>query len=35
MICHPEMVSMMNFTFESLCEHKEARRLDAQGHTGG
>ena len=30
---HPDMVSMMELTFESLWEHREARGLDAQGHT--
>jgi hypothetical protein len=33
LIRHPDMVAMMNVTFESLWEHREARGLDAQGHT--
>ena len=32
-IRHPEMVGLMNFTFESLWELKRAKELDAQEHT--
>lgn len=30
---HPQMLSLMNFTFESLWDLKRAKDLDAQGHT--
>lgn len=32
-IRHPEMLLMMNFTFESLWGLREARAVDAQGHS--
>lgn len=32
-IRHPQMLALMNFTFESLWELKRAKDVDAQGHT--
>ncbi len=34
-IRHPEMLALMQFTFESLWGQKQAQELDAQGHTRG
>lgn len=32
-IHHPQMLTMMEYTFESLWGHRQATELDAQGHT--